>query len=196
MTEDELWGEWGRVTRFLECTRIAFRRELSIWEGPEIANATQVRLRTVDGHSQFAVTGEQHIATLQDHELLHFIVLSYSYSLCERFARVSMGKSETDQLSGGIEQWGAQLLSAAGHDWEKVEGGLSAAIEVAVARNFIAHGARVIDHSITERFHRARVDCPWQEGEEMNLDYEQVERYRACLKSLMRHSKRVGIGLQ
>jgi hypothetical protein len=184
----DIWGEWKRLTRFLECSKIAFKRESDIWSSLQVPDLDAVRIATANGDSSFSLTANEHLDTLHDEDLLCFIVLSYSYSLCERYARVKLCLWEGDKLSGGIETWGTNLLRQAGNNWANVLGGRAGLIEVAIARNFIAHGTRLVGQSTLDRYRSAQELCPWILGEALVLDYEKVELYRSRLKSLMRCS--------
>lgn len=186
LTIGEIWDEWKRLTRFLECSKIAFERELSIWSGLRVTDLNAIRIRTSNGDSLFTLTANEHIDTLRDEDLLCFIVLSYSYSLCECYARVKMGLGESERLNNGIENWGTHLLAQAGNTWNNVLGGRAGLIEVAIARNFIAHGSRLVGQSTLDRYLSAKETCPWELGETLVLDYTKVEIYRSRLKSLMR----------
>lgn len=186
LTVQEVWDEWKRLTRFLESSKIAFQRELAIWRGLEVPDLGSVRINTQNGASRFSVTVNEHIDTLRDEQLLYFVVLTYSYSLCERYARVKLGLGEGDRLPGGIENWGENLLRQTNNAWSDVLGGRAGLIEVAVARNFISHGSQVVGQSTLNRFNVAREPSPWQLGDTVWLDYDKVEDYRSRLKSLMR----------
>lgn len=186
LTVSEIWDEWKRLTRFLECSKIAFQRELSVWAGLEVPDLSAVKIATQNGASNFRVSANDHIETLRDEDLLYFIVLTYSYSLCECYARVKLGVGESARLSGGIEGWGATLLGQTGNSWADVLGGRAGLIEVAVVRNFIAHGSRLVGQSTLDRFQAAGEPCPWKLGDAVALSYTNVEEYRSRLKSLMR----------
>ena len=182
----DIWQEWKKVTRFLECSKIAFTRESDIWKSLQIPDLGAVRISTANGDSSFSLTANDHLETLQDEGLLFSIVLTYSYSLCECYARVRMGLGEGDRLSGGIEAWGTDLLAQTGNNWPDVLGGRAGLIEVAVARNFIAHGSRLVGQSTIDRYSSAGESCPWVLGELLVLNYDKVELYRSRLKSLMK----------
>jgi hypothetical protein len=186
LTVQEVWDEWKRLTRFLECSKIAFQRELAIWGGLEVPDLSVVRINTQNGASRFSVTASEHIDTLRDEQLLYVIVLTYSYSLCESYAKVKLGLGEGDRLQGGIESWGETLLRQTNNTWTEVLGARAGLIEVAVALNFIAHGSRVVDQSTINRFSTAGEASPWQLGDTVSLTYDKVEDYRSRLKSLMR----------
>lgn len=147
---EEIWYEWKRLTRFLECSKIAFQRELSIWNSLEVPDLMELKLVTSNGVSQFKLPASDHIETLQDEDLLNFIVLTYSYSLCEGYARVKLGLGESDRLNSGIEKWGTCLLKQTGNSWTEVLGGRAGLIEVAVVRNFIAHGSRLVGQTTVD----------------------------------------------
>ena len=78
---------------------------------------------------------------------------------------------------------GARLLRLNGRDWSDVKGGLAGAVEVAVARNAFAHGARTIDASAQSRLLAAgaRTRPP---GSRVTLTYAE-EKFRARLLSLL-----------
>lgn len=185
-TAEEVWDEWKRLTRFFECSKIAFQRELSIWSGLEVPDFEAIRISVENGPSKFTVTASDHIDTLKDESLLYFIVLTYSYSLCECYARVKLGLGGGEPLDGGIEAWGGAILKQSGNTWEDVLGGRAGLVEVAVVRNFISHGTRVVDQSTLQRFATVGETCPWQLGDVLTLSYDGVETYRSRLKSLMR----------
>lgn len=186
MTIEDVWEEWKRLTRFLECSKIAFQRELSLWSGLEVADLKSVRISTHNGHSRFSLTADEHLETLSDDDLLFFVVLTYSYSLSECYARVKLGLGEGARLHGGIECWGQDLLAATGNKWPDVLGGRAGLIEVAIARSFLAHGSRSIGQSTLDRFACANEVCPWALGDTVSLSYGKAEEYRSRLKSLMR----------
>lgn len=182
----QIWEEWKRLTRFLECSKIAFARELDIWSGLQIPDLDAVSIATTEGRSTFKLSARDHLDTLRDEGLLFTIVLTYSYSLAESFTRLRLGLAETDQLQGGIEQWGTRLLQNAGNAWGGVLSGRAGLIEVAVVRNFLAHGSRTVTQKTVDRFSIAGEACPWSLGDSVSLTYALVEEYRSRLKSLMR----------
>ena len=186
LTVAEVWDEWKRLTRFLECSKIAFHRELGIWGSLEVPDLAAIQIATQNGRSTFKLNAQEHADTLQDESLLYFIVLTYSYSLCECYARVKLGLGESEQLKSGIEVWGEQVLKTTGNTWGDVFGGRAGLIEVAIARNFISHGSRSIGQSTLNRFQNAKESCPWKVGDIFTLDYDTVEIYRSRLKSFMR----------
>ena len=129
LTVADVWEEWKRLTRFLECSKIAFQRELGLWSGLEVADLNAVRISTQNGPSRFSLTASEHLDTLQDSDLLLFVVLTYSYSLSECYARAKLGLGESARLNGGIESWGTDLLTAKGKQWTDVLGGRAGLIE-------------------------------------------------------------------
>lgn len=190
LTVADVWEEWKGLTRFLECSKIAFQRELGLWSGLEVTDLRTVRISTKNGLSRFSLTVDEHLDTLRDDDLLLFVVLTYSYSLCECYARVKLGLGESARLNGGIETWGGDLLVSTGNQWTDVLGGRAGLIEVAVVRNFLAHGSRSIGQSTIDRFASVNEVCPWALGDSVSLTYERAEEYRSRLKSLMRLGNR------
>jgi hypothetical protein len=182
----DTWQKWGRLTRFLQCSKIAFKRELSIWTGLEVASLYTVCIITANGDSSFKPNANEHVDTLWDEELLCWIVLAYNYSLFECCSRSKIGLGESGRLSGGIETWGADLLKRTGNNWSDVIGGRAGLIEVAAARNFVAHGSRMVGQLSIDRFKSANEACPWALGQSLVLDYTKVELCRSWLKGLMR----------
>jgi hypothetical protein len=149
----------------------------------QVPDLDAVRIATVNGDSSFLLTANDHLDTLQDEGLLCFVVLAYSYSLCECYARVKMGLGEGNRLSGGIETWGTILLAQAGNNWADVLGGRAGLIEVAIARNFIAHGTRLVGQSTLNRYSSAGEQCPWVIGQSLVLDYVKIKLYRSRIKA-------------
>lgn len=190
LTVADVWEEWKRLTRFLECSKIAFQRELGLWSGIEVADLNSVRISTQNGQSRFSLTASEHLDTLRDDDLLLFVVLTYSYSLCECYARVKLGLGEGARLNGGVESWGEELLAATGNQWADVLGGRAGLIEVAITRNLLAHGSRSIGKSTLDRFANANELCPWALDDTVSLTYEKAEEYRSRLKSFMRLGNR------
>jgi hypothetical protein len=133
--------EWDRLTRFLESARFAFVRERAYWDG--VVDPAQVRVESTAHQASYRVSLAEHLAAVDDAEMLHASVLIHSYALAESAAAARLAADA--RTFAGIEDWGARLLEAAGRDWSDVKGGLAGAAEVAVVRNAFAHGARAID---------------------------------------------------
>jgi hypothetical protein len=186
--EKLIWDEWRRITRFIESSRIAFSREELIWSSLEVSNKKEITLSTKLGGKVYAIALEQHLLGIQDHQVLFSTVLLASYALVESFARLKLGLSDNDQLAGGIEAWGAQILAATGHGWSNVMDGLSGIVEVSVLRNAFAHGVKNANQSMVNRFLGQSLTPPWAVGDKMVLTYEKIDRLRSRLKSLMRFS--------
>jgi hypothetical protein len=172
------WDEWGRLTRFLESARLAFARERNLWASLGIDE--QVRISAPDGG--YNVTVHKHIDAVDDGETLHGSVLVHSYALAESAA--------TDRLAmdsrslGGIEDWGARLLSTNDRDWSEVAGGLAGAVEVAVVRNAFAHGSRTIDPSARARLLKAGARTR-PVGSVVTLPHTELREFRDRLRSLL-----------
>lgn len=189
MLSNELWAEWGRITKFLECSKIAFSRELEIWKNLEIAEPKSIKIKTQNGKSDFQLSLDEHLATLVDEAFLYTLVLTLSYALCERHARLKLNIKDGNNLPGGIESWGEALLLQNNQSWESVHGGKGGLIEVAIARNLFSHGSRTISQSTIERYRNAKEICPWKIGDSVKISYEIVEEYRSRIKSYMRVCK-------
>lgn len=119
-----------------------------------------------------------------EHEgLLFDAVVLQTYALAEAHAMQAL---DLTAPAGGIEQWGAALLSSTGRSWEHVSGGLAGAAEVAVTRNAIVHGGRLLTESSIERLKRAGSSRPWKPGDQIKLSRHATCEHRARLKSLLR----------
>lgn len=179
-----VWHEWGRITRFLESARLAFAREHALWSTLEIADLKNVAVHAPTGAtSNYQVRLNQHLAAIGDEETLLASVLIHSYALAESGAADHLGVDSRD--FGGIEDWGARLLASASGTWDQVLDGLAGAVEVAVVRNTYAHGTRVIDPAASTRL----VEAGGPElaaGSSIAITYEDLQGYRARLKSLLR----------
>ena len=172
------YDEWGRLTRFLESARLAFARERNLWVSLGIDE--QVRISASEGRYNVAL--HKHIDAVDDGEMLHGSVLVHSYALAESAAadRLAMDLRSL----GGIEDWGARLLSTNDRDWSEVEGGLAGAVEVAVVRNAFAHGSRTIDPSARARLLAAGARTR-PVGSVVTLPYSELKESRARLLSLL-----------
>ena len=170
------YGEWGRLTRFLESARLAFARERDLWVSLGVDE--QVRISA----SGYNVAVRKHIDAVEDGEMLHASVLLHSYALAESAAadRLAMDLRSLR----GIEDWGARLLSANDCDWSEVKGGLAGAVEVAVVRNAFAHGSRAVDPPARARLLAAGARTR-PVGSVVTLPYSQLREFRARLLSLL-----------
>lgn len=81
----------------------------------------------------YKVSLDQHIAAVDDEEVLFASVLIHSYALTEAAACDRLGLDS--RSAGGIEKWAAELLLANGRSWADVFDGEAGAVEVAVIRN-------------------------------------------------------------
>lgn len=171
-----IWDEWGRITRFLESARLAFARE---FESLESVRGDDVKV--TNGRS-YRVDLVDHLAAIQDFETLHGAVLIHTYALAESAAADQLGVSLRELQ--GIEEWGGDLLAAAGSSWEQVDGGRAGAVEAAVARNAYAHGVRELDQLAAKRLRRGGAG-EHQPGERIELGYKTLQRHRRTLRLLL-----------
>jgi hypothetical protein len=178
-----LWPAWGDVTRMLESTRLALTREQSVWTSLQLDSPQSARISVREGESTYQVSLEQHLQALDETRLFYGAVLMLSYALAEAAALGSLGLDS--RSVGGIEELGTRLLDARGEVWDNVKDHKGGAVEVAVARNLLAHGATTLDHPNVERLHSAG-RMSWAIGDRMSVDYTVLDEYRARLRSLMR----------
>jgi hypothetical protein len=184
--ESLIWGEWKKITRFFESSRIAFRREDLLCSSLEQVAEQPVVIKTVSGPSTYRILLTDHLKAIRDDAILFSIVLTASYGLAESFARIKLGLSDDENLGGGVEAWGHKLLQRTGHGWSDALDGLAGAVEVAAIRNALAHGVKTVNESLINRFVAQGLTCPWSIGSKIVLDYQTVEQYRSRLKSIMR----------
>jgi hypothetical protein len=179
-----MWSEWGRTTRFLNSTRIAFAREQALWRNLELADRSAARIHTVSGPARYRVSLEDHIRALGDEQLLHGAILVYSYTLAESQAADHLGLSTRDL--GGIEDWSHRLLQRIGRSWGDVLDGKAGLVEVAVVRNALAHGLDRMDQRGINRMAAAGSTFGWTVGEPVVISFGQLRLYRDRLRSLLR----------
>lgn len=176
------YDEWGRLTRFLESSRLAFARERNLWASLGINEPEQVRISVPAHQGRYNVALSQHIDAVDDAETLHGSVLVHSYALAESAAADRLATCA--RSFHGIEDWGARLLDTTGHDWTDVKGGLAGAVEVAVIRNAFAHGSRAIDDAARTRLLAAGARTK-PAGSRVTLTYDDLREFRGRLLSLL-----------
>ena len=181
----DVFNEWGELTKVFFSTKIALEREANLWRSVGIASPDDVELEAVRGQREYTVGLVHHIRVISDEHPLCALVLNLSYGVTEACARERLGVAD---LSSGVEAWGQQLLDVAGRDWGDVFGGKSGLIEVAVARNALAHGL-TINETVENRFKNASGTCPWSLGDVVRLNFETTNVYRDRLRSLIRVSQ-------
>lgn len=177
-----VWEEWGRITRFLESARLAFARERNLWASLQIESAEDVKLSAPTGQGAYRVSLHKHLSAIQDEDTLYASVLVHNYALVETAAADRLCADARD--FGGIEDWGARLLTTTGETWDSVKEGVGGAVEVAVVRNAYAHGTRRIDQSAENRL-RAVGKAQPSAGDPVTMDYAALKIFRARLRSLL-----------
>ena len=178
--------EWGRITRFLESARVAFERERSLWSTLGIAHPGEVRISPAAAPRRYRVSLDQHLAAVDDHEILHASVLVHSYAVAEAAAGERLGVDP--RALGPVEEWGTELLSRGGSGWDDVKDGRAGVVEVAVVRNAVAHGRHVVDERSAQRLVAAGV-AHRPAGSAVTLEYEELRTYRARLLNLLQVSR-------
>jgi phage-related minor tail protein len=109
-------------------------------------------------------------------------VLIHTYAIAEAAAAQRLTRNQ--RTIGAIEDWGTELLAAAGSSWDDVEDGLAGTVEVAVVRNACAHRSRFIDRASAKRLTNARVTA-LGEGDPVTLSYPTLRNYRRRLRLLL-----------
>ncbi len=173
---DAFWDEWQRLTRFLESTQVAYDREI------QSLSSLRGSYQTVRSAGPYEVPLDEHLATVKDKDILFASVLIHSYALAESAAASHLGIALRDLQ--GIEEWGGDLLAKAGASWDQVEGGLAGAVEVAVARNCLAHATPELDAQSVNRLRRAGARGHTI-GERVSLHYGTLQQYRKRLRVLL-----------
>lgn len=186
MTPDTLWDRWRDLTRFLESTRISFKKERQYWAGVPYEERPEGPLRSEDlgGLSAYEISVTDHLKTVWDESVLCQSVLIFSFALAEAAALGRLGL-DPDKDHGGIEAWGYKILQSAGKDWSDVDAGKAAVVEAAVARNQAAHAASNLRQKAVNRLTAAGC-VRYQVGDQMSFDYAVVDDHRAALRSLLR----------
>lgn len=178
---EAVWAEWLRVTRFLEGARLALAREQNILSSLNISPKSTISVTA--GKGKYQVDLEGHLEAVADDEMLFGAVLLHSYALVEAAAASKLALKAG--AFPGIESWGQRLLESEGNSWADLDDGQAGAVEVAVARNAIAHGTWEINAAAYGRLQTAG-SSSWTENERISLDYETLKLYRYRLRSLMR----------
>lgn len=161
---------------------MAFARERDMWASLGIEEPGRVRISAPEDQARYSVALQRHIDAIDDAEMLHASVLLHSYALAESAA---LNHLQLDPRSlGGIEDWGARLLSANGRDWTDVKGGLAGAVEAAVTRNAFAHGSRTLDATARTRLLAAGAQTR-PLGSRVTLTYNELHEFRGRLLSLL-----------
>ncbi len=180
------FDEWGRITRFLESARVAFARERTLWSTLGIAHPGEVEISAAAASRRYRVRLEQHLAAVDDHQMLHASVLVHSYAVAEAAAGERLGVDP--RALGPVEEWGTHLLSRGGRGWDDVRDGRAGAVEVAVVRNAFAHGTHTVDERSAQRLVAAGV-ARRPAGSAVTLEYEELRTYRARLLNLLQVSR-------
>lgn len=183
-----IWDHWRATTRFLNSTRQAMLADAERWERLPVKPDAPLVVEYRDGERTYAIDAAEHVAVLRDPALLCGMTLLYSYALVEEYARdVRIEVGGAEELPGGIEAWGTELLTALGGGWDKVLDGKAGAVETAVVRNAFAHGERQYTEAMRRRYSQAvRAEAPWAAGSAIALDLDRLEVFRARLRSLCR----------
>ncbi len=176
------WSEWGNVTRFLESARVAFARERNLWQSLEIADRESVTITTTTGSRRYDVPLSRHLAAVHDETTLYVSALIHYYAIAEDAACRTIGVDQ--RKAGGIEQWGARLLEQNSKNWGDVEDGLPGAVEVAVVRNSLIHGGRVLDELGARRLTMAGA-LARTAGQTVTLGYDELVCFRTRLRHLL-----------
>jgi hypothetical protein len=185
------WDEWTAVTRFLESARIAFSREVSLWNGLQLTTPDEDLVLCVkSGQRSFSLAIDVHVKVLSDPTILYSTALLHSYALTESAASKHLNIDPRE--FGGIEDWGNKLLENASRDWPDVFGGKAGAVEVAVVRNAFAHGTRRVDSQGSRRLDLTGAPSR-RVGGSVSLGYEEVGEFRDRLRSLLRVA---GVGVK
>lgn len=87
-----------------------------------LTNPSEAELSAPAGQGTYTIGLSDHLKAIQDEEVLMVSVLLHTYALAESATADHLGVSS--RSFGGIEGWGGQLLAAAGHKWDGVDGEL------------------------------------------------------------------------
>jgi len=187
-----VWDEWGRITRFFESSRIALAREATLWTSLELANPDEALVRISDGSRIYQVSLPEHAEAVSDTWFLYASALLSYFALTEAAAAELLGLDDLVGLDG-VGEWGARILSAAGNEWDAVHGGKAGIIQVAVVRNQVAHGDRTYSLRSVSRLKAAGVLDPVAYDDPVVLNDKVFRDYRLRLKSLLNHG---GLGTE
>lgn len=202
-----VWARWKELTQFLALTDHVLVSQQEQWRALPIADRHAVKILRQDGPYRFETDGATYEAILSDRHVLASVVLLNSYALVESAVRQIYGllvpdmsvstpllaqfrarTASIDNLvkNGGIESWGTQVLADFGRNWSYVETEKAGLVEVALARNAIAHGEADVTQTMLNRAIGSGATLPWALGTPIRLDIARVKEYRHRLRSFAR----------
>lgn len=202
-----VWTRWKELTQFLALSDHVLLSQQEQWRALPIPDKHDVKILRQDGPYKFETDGATYEAILSDRHVLASVVLLNSYALVESAVRQVYGllvpdtsvstpllgqiranaTTITDVVkNGGIETWGTQVLSDLRRDWSYVETQKAGLVEVAIARNAIAHGEAEVTQSMVNRATASSASLPWAVGSPIRLDIARVKEYRHRLRSFAR----------
>ena len=178
------WKDWNRTTRFFKSTFLALEREAALCRSLPFEDPSSIEFCCSIGNGRYRVSLDKHVDAVSDTAMLCALVLVFAYATTEEAARARLipplGSNEP------IEQWALRLLQSNGAAWS-ARFGCGSLVEVAVARNAVAHDLTIDQHMIN-RIQQYGGVSPWAVGDRVVLTLSAVEEYRARLRSLLRYS--------
>lgn len=202
-----VWTHWKELTQFLALSDHVLISQQEQWRALPIPDKHAVKIVRQDGPYKFETDGATYEAILSDRHVLVSLVLLNSYALVESAVRQVYGLLEPDMSvstpllrkirahttsigdvmkNGGIESWGTQVLTDLGRNWSYVETQKAGLVEVAIARNAIAHGEADVTQSMVNRATGSGATLPWAAGTSIRIDIARVKEYRHRLRSFAR----------
>ncbi|MGE4292153.1 MAG: hypothetical protein AB7E32_08085 [Desulfovibrio sp.] len=201
-----VWEDWRVLTRTIYCSRIAFEAEISKWTAPSLTYSGKIVIQFTDNNTKFETHLDEHIETIADGSFFYSMILLRAVSLLESHSKLvryivtnnkwdlferTISESEREEvnkirLSGGIANWGTNLLFAVGQSWDKVRTSQSGLQEVLLVRNTIAHGYNYFTPSRYNEIKSIAPDFPFNVNDPIRITHDLLQDYRSRIKAFLR----------
>lgn len=206
-----IWDKWGELTRFWIAAEAALAAEHRRWTELPISEKDTIKITDPSNRTGFACSFNDYLSALgNEHRLYSMLIAAYiglieehgrdtiEYMLsikgCSRsaFPRLNANDPAAEAAEdyirkNSVEVWGAELLKAAGWDWERLDCEKASLIEVFAIRNLTAHGLSAFNTSAENRIKAAGAQtCRWIVGQPVLLSRTLFGDYLKDLRAFAR----------
>lgn len=201
----DLWDNWGRLTRVLESGSIAFSEERDRVRG--LGQPDKILDHSAGQKGRYRVTNAQHCDALDDESTFYAAVFTHFYALAEATALDAL-EPATGELTGGIQAWASKLLERNGKTYDDIScrpspdlslwrlprdksttqgfmKGSLALLEVGLIRNLITHGGSRVNERTLDTLRGAGQEPAVVEGQLLTLSLDDVRNYKGRLAILL-----------
>lgn len=155
-----------------------------MWESLGLKDFDGARIRQTRDQVTYDVDLDDHLAAVEDEEILRGAILVQSFALTQATVEDKLGSGA--HMTNGIENWGRDFLAANGKTWKDVRRGEGGVVEAAVVRNAIAHGSRTFSAAAAKRLRDSGAKTNARAGAKVSLSYNNLRGHRNSLESLLR----------